>query len=167
MREEWLLSQWLLSYLVKSRGSNPPTPVLKSCTPPTERRGTIECRLKKQNIVSQGQRKKLTLRSSTSQSHIKIYNYKICTKESAHFFVGTNCFQLFPKQSRLLTTLRKKPFKNIVGKGENAGNQHFLLFPACFLPFPNQFSIFQSHIFCRLQMLSIWTSLKFCRMVMD
>ena len=26
--------------------------------------------------------------------------------------------------------------KNIVGKGENAGNQHFLLFPQCFLPFP-------------------------------
>ena len=24
--------------------------------------------------------------------------------------------------------------ENIVGKGENAGNQHFLLFPQCFLP---------------------------------
>ena len=30
--------------------------------------------------------------------------------------------------------LGKKPFKNIVGKGENAGDQHFLLFPQCFLP---------------------------------
>ena len=30
-------------------------------------------------------------------------------------------------------TLRKRPFKNIVGKRENAGNQHFLLFPQCFL----------------------------------
>ena len=29
-------------------------------------------------------------------------------------------------------TLYKKPFENIVGKGENAGNQHFLLFPPCF-----------------------------------
>ena len=28
------------------------------------------------------------------------------------------------------------PFENIVGKGENAGNQHFLLFPQCFLPCP-------------------------------
>ena len=27
----------------------------------------------------------------------------------------------------------KKKKKNIVGKGENAGNQHFLLFPQCFL----------------------------------
>ena len=25
-------------------------------------------------------------------------------------------------------TLKMKPFENIVGKGENAGNQHFLLF---------------------------------------
>ena len=29
--------------------------------------------------------------------------------------------------SRLLTTLKKKPFENIVGKGGNAGNQYFLL----------------------------------------
>ena len=26
-----------------------------------------------------------------------------------------------------------KPFENIVGKGENNGEQHFLLFPQCFL----------------------------------
>ena len=32
--------------------------------------------------------------------------------------------------------LRKKPFENIVGKGENAGNQHFLVIPQCFLSFP-------------------------------
>ena len=30
-------------------------------------------------------------------------------------------------------TLRKKTFENIVGKEENAVNQHFLLFPLCFL----------------------------------
>ena len=34
-------------------------------------------------------------------------------------------------------TLNKNPFENIVGKGENTGNQHFLLFPHCLLPFPN------------------------------
>ena len=28
-------------------------------------------------------------------------------------------------------------FENIVGKGENAGNQHFLLFPQCFQYVPN------------------------------
>ena len=26
-------------------------------------------------------------------------------------------------------------FENIVAKGENAGNQHFHLFPQCFMPF--------------------------------
>ena len=39
-------------------------------------------------------------------------------------------------------SLYKKPFENFVGKGENAS------------------------LFCRLHMLSIWTSLKFCRLVM-
>ena len=67
---------------------------------------------------------------------------------------------LFTMQSRLLTTPREKTFENIVGKGENAGNQHFLLFPQCFLSFPNQISIFDLHLICSLQMLSIWTSLK-------
>ena len=33
---------------------------------------------------------------------------------------------------RLLTTLKVKAFENIVGKGENAGDQHFLLSPQCF-----------------------------------
>ena len=43
-----------------------------------------------------------------------------------------------------LTTLTNRPYENIMGKGENAGNQHFLLFPLHFLPFPKQISIFQS-----------------------
>ena len=30
-------------------------------------------------------------------------------------------------------TLKKKALENTVGKEENAGNQHFLLFPQCFL----------------------------------
>ena len=41
----------------------------------------------------------------------------------------------FPKQSLIHKVLQKKTFKNIVGKEENAGNQHFLLFPQCFLPY--------------------------------
>ena len=36
-----------------------------------------------------------------------------------------------------LTTLGKTPFKNHMGIGENAGNYHFLLYPA-FNPFPNK-----------------------------
>ena len=35
-------------------------------------------------------------------------------------------------------TLVMKPFENTVGKGENAGNQHFVLFPQCFLPFSKE-----------------------------
>ena len=62
-------------------------------------------------------------------------------------------------------TIGKKPFENIVGKRENAGDQHFLLFPQCFLLISGQTLIFESHLFCRLQMFSIWTSLKFCRLV--
>ena len=54
-----------------------------------------------------------------------------------------------------------------MGKGENAGNQHFLLFPQGFLPFPKQILILQSHLdlFCRLQILSISTRLKFRHLV--
>ena len=32
----------------------------------------------------------------------------------------------------------KQAFENIVGNGENAGNQHFLLFPQCFLFYQRQ-----------------------------
>ena len=41
-----------------------------------------------------------------------------------------------------IPTLGKKPFENIVGKGENAGSQHFLLFPLCFQPYQRQKSSF-------------------------
>ena len=46
-----------------------------------------------------------------------------------------------------LTILYKNPFENIVGKGENAGNQHFGLFPQCFQLFPKEISIFLSRFF--------------------
>ena len=60
----------------------------------------------------------------------------------------------------LKATLEKRPFENIVGKGENAGYQHFLFFPQCFLTIPKRISIFKLHFLCPLQMLSIWTGLK-------
>ena len=34
-------------------------------------------------------------------------------------------------------------FENIVGKGENAGNQHFLLFPQYFQPYQREKSSFK------------------------
>ena len=36
----------------------------------------------------------------------------------------------------------KRPFENIVGKGENNGNQHFLLFPSMFSTLPKANFIF-------------------------
>ena len=33
---------------------------------------------------------------------------------------------------------KKKPFENIVGKGENGNNEHFLLFQQCFLAYGRQ-----------------------------
>ena len=84
-------------------------------------------------------------------------------------------------------TLKKRSFENIAGKGENAGKQHFLLFPKYFFPFQRQISVFKSLILsanafnldrseilsfgkelkCRLQFVPIWTSLKFCHLVMS
>ena len=58
----------------------------------------------------------------------------------------------FPKQSLIHKVLQKKTFKNIVGKEENAGNQHFLLFPQCFLPYLRHTLSFKQHKICRLQM---------------
>ena len=45
---------------------------------------------------------------------------------------------LFTTWSRLLTNLKEKILVNIVGKGENPGNQHFLLLPQWFLSFQKQ-----------------------------
>ena len=52
-------------------------------------------------------------------------------------------------------TLKQRTFENFVENRENAGDQHFLLFPQCILPFPHQSFIFHSYLLCHLQMLSI------------
>ena len=51
------------------------------------------------------------------------------------------------------TTPDRGLLKKIVGKGKNVGNQHYLFFLQCFLHFPKQLYIFQSHSFCHLHML--------------
>ena len=45
---------------------------------------------------------------------------------------------------------KETAFENIVGEGENAGNQHFLLVPQCFLPDQGETSSFWSPLICRL-----------------
>ena len=64
----------------------------------------------------------------------------------------------------LLTAMWKNPIKNIEGKGENAGYQHFLLFPQCFPPYQREMYHLNSEN-CRLQMLIFEKRLKFCRLL--
>ena len=45
----------------------------------------------------------------------------------------------------------REGFENIVGKGENAGNQHFL--PQCFILIPKQVLTLEPNLICRLKML--------------
>ena len=82
-------------------------------------------------------------------------------------YTGPNSKHLEIKKKYLIDELNyvlgKK--ENIVEKGENAGNQLFLLFPQCFLPIPKGNYFFQLHLFCHLQKLSIWTSIKFICML--
>ena len=60
------------------------------------------------------------------------------------------CHTLYHTIPTIYDLGKKKPFENTVGR-ENAGNQHFLLFPQCFVfPFPTQISIFQFDSFCHL-----------------
>ena len=55
-------------------------------------------------------------------------------------------YQHITTQSLLLTPLRKKPLENIVGRGENAGNYHFLLFPQSSYPSQTNFKFLVSFI---------------------
>ena len=56
--------------------------------------------------------------------------------------------------------------ENIVRKGEITFNKQFLLFSPCFLTYIAFIFHFKCTIKCRLKFVSIWTSLKFCRLVM-
>ena len=62
--------------------------------------------------------------------------------------------QCFITQSRLLTTLRKKPFEKIIGKGELLETSIFS-FSQCFLIISKQISITQLNLFSCLQVLLI------------
>ena len=45
-------------------------------------------------------------------------------------------------------------------------NKQFLLFSQCFLPYMAHIFHFKCTLKCHLQLVSIWTSLKFCHLVM-
>ena len=86
------------------------------------------------------EKEKMLVTSIFSFSH-NVFKRPICQGQRSRDFV--------------VNDPRKKPFDNIVGKAENVGNHHFLLFPQYFLSFAKQMSVFDSHlnsslIFCRL-----------------
>ena len=60
--------------------------------------------------------------------------------------------------SGLFMTLINKALENMVGKGENAGNHHFLPFLLCYLTYQKKNSSSEPPLNCFLQ---IWTGLKF------
>ena len=57
--------------------------------------------------------------------------------------------------------------ENIVRKGEIVCNKQFLLFSQFFLPYMALIFHFKCTVKCRLQFVSVLTSLKFCHLVMD
>ena len=88
--------------------------------------------------------------------HVDLH-YKLAVLQ----YVGLTLYHTIPT----LNDPKKKPFENIVVKGENAGNQHFRLFTQYFLPISKSVSDFKLHLFCPLERLSIWSSLKICSIV--
>ena len=73
----------------------------------------------------------------------KLQEYQIAKFD---LFSLRNNYQLcnypFPKQSQVFTVVQKKAFGNIMGNGENAGNQHFLLSLQCSFGYLRQKSSF-------------------------
>ena len=71
-------------------------------------------------------------------------------------FISLNVLTLYHTVSTF-NDPEKKTFKNIAGKGENAGYPHFLLFLLCFYPSLSEFLLlnYTVYLFCSLQMLSV------------
>ena len=86
------------------------------------------------------------------------------TTEFVNLSIFTEMSQLFTTQSWLLKILGKVASWKHCGKRRKCWWPAFSPFPTKFLSFPKQISFLQSHLFCRLQMLSIWTCQKFCRL---
>ena len=82
---------------------------------------------------------------------------------------GLKLHQLYyplPDNPDFQRPLAKYLFEKIVWKEENAGDQHVILVQQCFLSLQEQISIYESDLFFRGLMLSIWINLKFCLLLM-
>ena len=72
-----------------------------------------------------------------------------------------SCFNSFPDKPWFFMCLQHKSFESAVGNGGIAFNEQFLLFQQFFLPLWRTSCHFYRIWNCRLQMLSVWKSLKF------
>ena len=86
-------------------------------------------------------------------------------KPPLFYQINFRCLQKLSNWTNLTLSHEIATFENIAEKGENAGNQCFILFRKRFLPYQRQKSSFGLRLFCRLQMLSIWSHRNFCRLV--
>ena len=86
----------------------------------------------------------LAFNSITTNKILKVTNLKVFADNKLNFVK--------------MTIFLCDRIENTAGKG----HQHFLLFPQCFLSYPEQILRFGSPLICHLQMLSIWTGRKFC-----
>ena len=77
-----------------------------------------------------------------------------------------NVLNPLPHNAALWRTKDNTAVENIVRKGEIACNKQFLFFSQCFLPYMTLIFHFKCTLKCRRQFFSIWTNLKFCRLVM-
>ena len=91
---------------------------------------------------------------------LKSFNNHISVVICSLFEFGTVskwCFREWVKGCRTCPWQRRKQW----GKGENAGNQHFLLFSQCSQSYQRNTCIcihsLELHLYCCLQMLWIWT----------
>ena len=70
---------------------------------------------------------------------------------------------LFPHNDTPLTHLGKKPFENIVGKGEIACTSNFSFSPLCFLLYQRQKLSFLLHLSSAIAFNLVWSKLLSCR----
>ena len=86
-----------------------------------------------QSLLSQT-RQKVSLCGKVFKDSLPRVYKAICLHVESYFFLLTHYHTMTN-----FDALGGKPFVNIVGKEENAGNQHFVLYPQCFLSYDAQF----------------------------
>ena len=82
--------------------------------------------------MGKGEMLESSIKGKGEMLETSFFTFSLCDQTHSHHLTVSELF------TTLLMTLKKKPFENMVGKGENAHNQHYLLFPRCFLLIPHQ-----------------------------